>query len=593
MSRAAAVAAMLLASTAGAAELFDDQTVAFLREVDGDALRRLGVAHRGRVTILDTHARDRLAQALGTARFDDTPPASALMELYCRSGFYLRRPVLYVREKTMRAFCRDALRKLAGRAEAEGADPDAARAIRRAADDFERTDRLPPAAIVGQTGLEVLLVTGRLDLADLAEASKIPSLRRDLRRLRSRREFAVPIERLQRRHEGFIQRGDQGLRILPTARGPWQALRHVCRTLDDANADVARLPSGIDAAFKALRDAWRRHDAEAVNRLLGEFAAAQRRADTRGLLPSPAAAALELAYNRTAHFTVAWVGFALALVAMTVAAALGPRRRLPRRVGLGLLAASAAVLLAGFVIRWVLSGRAWYLPPIMNSFEALTGSALLAALLTLALELVQKRNYLALAAAFYATVALLACFFLPRWLPARGFEGALAAPFGILNSPVMAAHVAVIIVGHAFVAMAAVISALYLLAAAFRPRGPRRRAAAGGPDLVGPPPAAPLAGIDRCNLLAAQLAAWTVALGTALGAYWGDAAWGRWWGWDPKETWALITALILLAVVHLRFAVPRRYRGVLTAAGCLLACGAMLFNWIVVNFLLPGLHSYA
>jgi len=113
------------------------------------------------------------------------------------------------------------------------------------------------------------------------------------------------------------------------------------------------------------------------------------------------------------------------------------------------------------------------------------------------------------------------------------------------------------------------------------------------PDLSGQAPTGALAGIDRCNLIVAQLACWTLVVGTVLGAYWADFAWARPWGWDPKETWALITTLIYVAIVHVRFAAPQRHRGIVTAVLCMLGCAAMLFNWIVVNYLLTGLHSYA
>ncbi len=75
------------------------------------------------------------------------------------------------------------------------------------------------------------------------------------------------------------------------------------------------------------------------------------------------------------------------------------------------------------------------------------------------------------------------------------------------------------------------------------------------------------------------------------GAVWAETAWGRWWGWDPKETWALITWLIYTAFLHTRLV--KRLRGrtscVLAFAGFL----ATIFTYFGVNYLLSGLHSYA
>jgi len=101
------------------------------------------------------------------------------------------------------------------------------------------------------------------------------------------------------------------------------------------------------------------------------------------------------------------------------------------------------------------------------------------------------------------------------------------------------------------------------------------------------------AAADRCNVIVVQIACWTLVAGTALGALWADRAWGRWWGWDAKETWALITCLIYVGIIHLRLVVPARHRASAVAAACIFGAAAMLFNWVVVNYLFASLHSYA
>jgi ABC-type transport system involved in cytochrome c biogenesis permease subunit len=328
-----------------------------------------------------------------------------------------------------------------------------------------------------------------------------------------------------------------------------------------AATDTAGQAAGL---WQSLKAAWLARDAGEVNRLADEFAEA---ATSRPGYPSAARRKVELLYNRSRYGTIAFVGFAVA-VAMLLPGA-GAGRRNWRRTGLEVLAASTIVLAGGFAARWMLSGRPWYLPPIMNQFEAVTGSALLAAMVALVLEWRRGGGWFALAAALYATVALLAGFFLPATMGAT-----VSAAHGILHSPLMAVHVAIIIVGHAMVGMAAVVSVAFLLA------GAARRRSALGP-------------IDRTNLVLVQLAAWLVTLGTVLGAVWGDFAWGRWWGWDPKETWALMTAIIFIGIVHLRLVVPARHRGWATAVACLVGAAVMLFNWIGVNYFLTGLHSYA
>ncbi len=82
-----------------------------------------------------------------------------------------------------------------------------------------------------------------------------------------------------------------------------------------------------------------------------------------------------------------------------------------------------------------------------------------------------------------------------------------------------------------------------------------------------------------------------LAAGIALGAYWADSAWGRYWGWDPKETSALVTLLIYGVYLHMRGL--RNWAGTRAAWVLVLAFGAVMFTYFVVNLWVSGLHSYA
>ena len=82
---------------------------------------------------------------------------------------------------------------------------------------------------------------------------------------------------------------------------------------------------------------------------------------------------------------------------------------------------------------------------------------------------------------------------------------------------------------------------------------------------------------------------WTFAI--AAGAIWAEAAWGRYWGWDPKETWSFIAWVIYAAYLHAR--ATAGWKGVRAARVNLLGFSAMIFNFFVVNIVIAGLHSYA
>jgi cytochrome c-type biogenesis protein CcsB len=82
---------------------------------------------------------------------------------------------------------------------------------------------------------------------------------------------------------------------------------------------------------------------------------------------------------------------------------------------------------------------------------------------------------------------------------------------------------------------------------------------------------------------------WTFAI--VAGAIWAENAWGRYWGWDPKETWAFITWVAYAAYLHARATVG--WKGRKASIVALVAFGCFLFNYFGVNMLITGLHSYA
>jgi cytochrome c biogenesis factor len=82
-----------------------------------------------------------------------------------------------------------------------------------------------------------------------------------------------------------------------------------------------------------------------------------------------------------------------------------------------------------------------------------------------------------------------------------------------------------------------------------------------------------------------------LATGIILGAVWASESWGRYWGWDPKETWSLITLMGYLAVLHGRFAGWLSPYG--TSVANVACWGLVLFTFYGVNYFLVGLHSYA
>ena len=158
-----------------------------------------------------------------------------------------------------------------------------------------------------------------------------------------------------------------------------------------------------------------------------------------------------------------------------------------------------------------------------------------------------------------------------------------------LNSYWLAIHVTAAIVCFGAFTIGAVLSGLFLVAQA----GEDRVIAGKAPGGVGAfaqriPPA------DRLDLMSYRIHAfmfpiWTFAV--IAGAIWAEAAWGRYWGWDPKETWAFITWVIYAAYLHAR--ATAGWRGKKAAYIAIAGYATILFNYFVVNLFVQGLHSYS
>jgi cytochrome c-type biogenesis protein CcsB len=96
----------------------------------------------------------------------------------------------------------------------------------------------------------------------------------------------------------------------------------------------------------------------------------------------------------------------------------------------------------------------------------------------------------------------------------------------------------------------------------------------------------------RINEMSMILGLSLLTIGNFLGGVWANESWGRYWGWDPKETWALVSILIYAAIVHFRF-VPSLNNQFAFAVASTLAFASIIMTYFGVNFYLSGMHSYA
>ncbi|MSY02183.1 MAG: c-type cytochrome biogenesis protein CcsB, partial [Actinobacteria bacterium] len=151
-----------------------------------------------------------------------------------------------------------------------------------------------------------------------------------------------------------------------------------------------------------------------------------------------------------------------------------------------------------------------------------------------------------------------------------------------LKSTWLAIHVSAAIISGGVFLLANCIAATYLILDRYESKGGR------------PTWALKLPALDVLDQLTYRLVAfvfplWTFAV--IAGAIWAESAWGRYWGWDPKETWAFITWVAYAAYLHARVTIG--WRGRKAAWLCLFAGSTFLFNYVYVNVWGTGRHTYS
>ncbi|QKG22750.1 c-type cytochrome biogenesis protein CcsB [Actinomadura verrucosospora] len=153
-----------------------------------------------------------------------------------------------------------------------------------------------------------------------------------------------------------------------------------------------------------------------------------------------------------------------------------------------------------------------------------------------------------------------------------------------LNSYWIAIHVTAAIIATGSFTVAGAATILYLL----KSRAEAGEAGAGSGFLSRIPSAADL---DRLSMRVTTFAfpIWTAAI--IMGAIWADQAWGRYWGWDPKEVWSFVTWIVYAAYLHAR--ATAGWKGRKAAILSLIGFGCLLFNFFGVNYMFSGMHSYA
>jgi ABC-type transport system involved in cytochrome c biogenesis permease subunit len=373
----------------------------------------------------------------------------------------------------------------------------------------------------------------------------------------------VAAQELQHRLDLFdaVQNGEC-LAIVPVSGhgDRWLSLREL-RILQGPDGDaVAPLLGHWDAALDAFRagDDLKFHDEtdqviEQLDQLIGpdfhKYDAAIKR---------------EVLYNQWRPFL--WCGGLYLLALLTAISSAMVARRALDMAATVLFMVAVLLNIAAIAFRCTITGWA----PVTNIYETVVWVAMVGALIGLILRLIYGQRILVIGGSVVAIAGTIIADVMPP-----EFGGAIRNLTPVLRSNLwLSTHVLTIVSGYAAFALALVLGNVVL--GQFMLKRTDR------------------ASITR-NLVfvyrSVQIGVLLVATGTILGGLWADVSWGRFWGWDPKEVWALIVLLVYLALLHGRHSGWIGRFGL--AAGSVICFTAVLMSWYGVNFVLGvGLHSY-
>jgi cytochrome c-type biogenesis protein CcsB len=513
-----------------------DPTVNFLSPAARDAVRTLMVQdYQGRMKPLDTLSLESVMKLSKRHHPLGWEPVDMYLSWMAHPGYWFEQPILRVRHPDLRSFLN--------------------------LDDS--VTHLQPATLLDPSGKYLLA-------EDVEKVHRTPDKDRSKmqRKLLSLDErvnvFNMSVRGLTLRM--FPLPGDENNRWL----APGEFNETVLAQMKPEVADQ------YQTAFTDLYRGLQTLDNNMVLRGAQAIAAIQRQYGA-AVMPSATARAAEIKLNALQPFTWVSLPYLVAFAILMAAYAWGLARRHGQPFKLshplylfGIIVYFGSVLyhIFGYVLRWVASGHA----PLSNGYESLIFISVAIGIVGGYYELRGRHGSIGALAALLTSV-ILGVAMLPT------FDAAISPLVPVLTSFWLIVHVTIITASYGFLGLAAVIALTMLVLHLFKAPG-RMTVRYAIFDLS----------VLHWNVLIAGVA--FLSVGTFLGGVWANESWGRYWGWDPKETWSLVTILVYAFVIHMKF-VDRLNTPLNLAAGSFLGIWSVGMTYFGVNYFLSGLHSYA
>ncbi len=315
-------------------------------------------------------------------------------------------------------------------------------------------------------------------------------------------------------------------------------------------------------------------DYSKADKILGYISSIQRKSAGTELLASESKINTEILYNKLQIFIVLRNFYALLSVVLLFLAFidnLTTRKSTlitwSLNISIGLLGLGFIYHTSGLILRWYLTGHA----PWSNGYESL--------LLVAWGGLLAGFSFLRYSKITLAATALLS-FFMLMTASHSSYDPQLTNLQPVLKSYWLIIHVATLTISYGFLGLGLFLGLINLVINLFKNVKNQGRL-----DLI----ISELTFINEMNLTIGIVLA---TIGTFLGGVWANESWGRYWGWDAKETWALIIVLAYTLILHMRF-IPKLGSVYAFNVASVLGFGSVIMTFVGVNYYLSkGLHSY-
>ncbi|MDC1168122.1 cytochrome c biogenesis protein CcsA [Flavobacteriaceae bacterium] len=323
--------------------------------------------------------------------------------------------------------------------------------------------------------------------------------------------------------------------------------------------------------IRLLQDAKRTNNYTEANKLIAGIKKFQQKYG-EDVYPNKKKIDLEITYNKLQIFKklAKYYGFtSIFLIFFVILQIFNDKKWITKVVKflIGITIILFGLHIMGLMSRWYISGNA----PWSNAYESIIYVAWATMLFGLAFG---RKSSLTIAATTFLTAVILG-FAHQNWL-----DPEIANLQPVLNSWWLLVHVSIIVASYGPFSLGMILGIVALFLTIFTTKKNKKKM-----DLN-------IKEITTINEMAITIGLIMLTIGNFLGGMWANESWGRYWGWDPKETWALVSIMVYAFVLHMRLIPGLRSRYTFNLWS-IISYGSIMMTYFGVNFYLSGLHSYA